>query len=67
MMTLKIEGMTCAHCVQSVTKVLSAIPNVERVVTVDLTRGDATLAGSPDPDAVVHSLAKAGFVARLTP
>ena len=27
---LKIEGMTCDHCVQTIEKVLSAVPGVEK-------------------------------------
>jgi hypothetical protein len=42
--TLKIEGMTCDHCADSVRKALLACPGVE-AVQVDLAAGGATVSG----------------------
>jgi len=67
MLTLKVDGMTCGHCVQSVTKVLSSIPKVEKVSRVDLAAGVAVVEGEPDAQAVIAALAKAGFPARVNP
>lgn len=41
--TLKIEGMTCGHCVSSVTEELQDITGVE-TVKVDLVAGGASTA-----------------------
>jgi copper chaperone len=38
---IKIQGMTCQHCVMSVTKVLGSIPGVKNL-KVDLVNGEAT-------------------------
>jgi copper chaperone CopZ len=63
--TLHVEGMTCSHCVSSVTEELSALPGVQRV-SVDLVAGgvptvtvdsDAPL----DADAVAAAVDEAGY------
>lgn len=41
MSTVKIKGMSCGHCVASVTKALEAIEGVTNV-KVDLATGEAT-------------------------
>ncbi len=38
---IKIQGMSCQHCVMSVTKALSALPGVKNL-KVDLVKGEAT-------------------------
>jgi copper chaperone len=40
--TLKIEGMSCEHCVQSVTKALQGVEGVSRA-EVDLASGSAVV------------------------
>ena len=40
--TLKVDGMTCGGCVASVTRVLKAVPGVDRVDVV-LKPGQATV------------------------
>ncbi len=42
-MTLKIDGMSCQHCVRSVSNALSALPGVKSV-EVDLDKGQAVMA-----------------------
>ena len=37
---IKIKGMTCQHCVMSVTKALGTIPGVKNL-RVDLVKGEA--------------------------
>jgi copper chaperone len=37
---LKVEGMSCQHCVSAVNDALSALPGVEKV-KVDLKKGEA--------------------------
>ncbi|EPR42817.1 Heavy metal transport/detoxification protein [Desulfovibrio sp. X2] len=43
MRTIKVKGMSCQHCVASVTEALSKIPGVSQV-KVDLASGTATFA-----------------------
>ena len=38
---IKIQGMTCQHCVMSVTKALGMIPGLKGI-KVDLVKGEAT-------------------------
>jgi copper chaperone len=60
-----VTGMTCSHCVASVTEELSALPGVESV-NVQLNAGDAsrvTVASSAtlDIDAVRAAIDEAGY------
>jgi len=48
--TFAVDGMTCGHCVHSVTEELTAIPGVTEV-TIDL------VAGGSSPVSVVHDAA----------
>jgi len=58
---LAIEGMTCSHCVASVTRALRACPNVVSAA-VDLKRGRATVRGSGlDRAALRKAVEAAGY------
>lgn len=65
MIQLKIEGMTCNHCVMAVRGALSGVPGVEGPVEVDLKAGAARVGGSPDPAALVAAVAEEGFTASV--
>ncbi|GAA4921724.1 heavy-metal-associated domain-containing protein [Actinoplanes utahensis] len=53
--TFTVKGMTCSHCVQSVTEELSALPGVTDVA-VDLASGGVTVASeSPLSDEAVRA------------
>jgi copper chaperone len=54
-LTIKIEGMSCEHCVKAVTDALSALPSVADV-SVDLGSGTASL--THDTNAVSQSAIK---------
>lgn len=62
MKTVKIKGMSCQHCVKSVTKALSEIAGIKDV-KVDLERGEATFdAVQPiDQELLREHIKKAGF------
>lgn len=62
-MKIKIEGMTCGHCVRAVTTALEKLPGVERV-EVDLTSGTAVLAGTPDAAAALAAVREEGYQAQ---
>ncbi len=63
MLTVKIQGMSCDHCVRTVTRALQAVPGVERVREVSVARGEAVLEGSPSAEAIVAALEEAGYTA----
>lgn len=60
-----VAGMTCGHCVASVTEELSAIPGVTDVA-VDLVSGGnspvtITASTGPTPEAVAAAVDEAGY------
>lgn len=64
-MELKIEGMHCDGCVKSVTRMLGALPGVERV-EVSLAAGKADLRYDPaksGPQDFRRAVERAGFKA----
>ena len=60
MLRLKVSGMTCVHCVRAVTQSVRALPGVADV-SVDLARGEVTVAGTPDERAVREAIAEEGY------
>jgi copper chaperone len=65
MVELEIQGMSCMHCVKAVTDALRSVPGVEGTPEVSLEDATATVWGKPDPDALVDTLAEAGYQARV--
>lgn len=65
MIQLKIQGMTCNHCVMAVKGALGTVPGVEGTVDVDLKAGEARVGGHPDPAALVAAVAEEGFSATV--
>jgi copper chaperone len=65
MITLKVEGMTCEHCVAAVNRALAQVPGVERVIEVSLERGEAVVEGQPDPAQVVAAIVEEGYQAQV--
>ncbi|MBX6391987.1 MAG: heavy-metal-associated domain-containing protein [Burkholderiales bacterium] len=63
---LNIGGMTCQGCVNSVTRVLQALPGVESVA-VSLEKSEARVRYDPSrvaPDAFRQAVQQAGFEVR---
>ena len=60
--TWHVAGMTCAHCVASVTEELEELEGVERV-DVELESGQVTVASSAplDREAVAAAVSEAGY------
>jgi copper chaperone len=52
--TYEIDGMTCEHCVRSVTEEVSEVPGVARV-EVDLRSGRMVVQGTAVDDAAVRA------------
>lgn len=65
MIKLKIEGMTCGHCVATVTQVLQNVQGTTKVVEVSLERAEAVIEGAPDHAALISSLQEEGFKAEF--
>lgn len=56
-----VTGMTCQHCVASVTEEVGEVPGVDRV-DVDLDSGRVTVHGGTfDDEAVRAAVAEAGY------
>ncbi len=65
MIKLKIEGMTCNHCVKSVTEALAKVPGVENVVEVSLAQKEAVVSGHAQAAALVNAVADLGYEVRV--
>lgn len=65
MTTLKIEGMTCQHCVKAVTEALAEVPGVDRIVDVSLEQKQAVVEGRADSTALIAAVAEAGYQAQI--
>ncbi len=63
--TYRVEGMTCGHCVASVTAALAAVDGVTDVA-VDLDSGAVTVTAVHQPDGatVRRAVADAGYEVR---
>lgn len=64
MTKLKIDGMSCQHCVKAVEEALAAVPGVEQVKSVSLDQSEAEVAGNADTDALVAAVEEEGYEAR---
>ncbi|MCL4798934.1 MAG: heavy-metal-associated domain-containing protein [Burkholderiales bacterium] len=62
--TLKVTGMTCNHCVMSVTKALKQVPGVQSA-EVSLEKAQAVVKGSADAQALVKAVEDEGYQAAL--
>lgn len=62
MATIKIKGMSCNHCVMSVTKALNEIDGIKNV-KVDLNKGEASFdeVKPVSMDTVRECIEKAGY------
>ena len=65
MITLKVDGMTCEHCVATISRALAQVPGVERVVEVSLERGEAIVEGHPDAGQAIAAVVDEGYAARI--
>lgn len=65
MLKLKIEGMTCSHCVMHVKQALAKVPGVQGAVEVSLEKGEALVNGDPSVEALVAAVDEAGYTASL--
>ncbi len=61
--TLSVTGMTCDHCVRSVTKALQSVAGVEKV-SVSLDAGRARVDGKASPGALIQAVEEEGYKAQ---
>jgi len=57
---LRVTGMTCSHCADTVRRALEECPGVESA-EVDLVRGRAVVKGGADADALVAAVGGVGY------
>ncbi len=62
--TLRIEGMSCEHCVRAVEKALRSVDGVQDA-QVDLASGSARVQGNADPARLIEAVAAEGYTAVL--
>lgn len=64
---LRVDGMTCQHCVHHVSSALKKLPGVT-AVEVRLAEKDATVTtnGAPAIDAMIAAVQDAGYEARAS-
>ena len=60
MMNFQVEGMSCGHCVQSVTNAVQAV-EPQAKVTIDLASGRVAVEGRDRRDAVAQAIKDAGY------
>lgn len=60
MMKFRIKGMTCNHCVASVTKAIESVPGVTKV-KVSLDEEIAFVDGNPSLEKLIESVKNAGY------
>jgi copper chaperone CopZ len=58
--TLHIEGMSCAHCLNAVNSALHELPGVA-VKQVQIGRAEVELPADITPEALVAAVAEAGY------
>jgi copper chaperone len=58
--TYRVDGMTCGHCVSTVKAAVGALPAV-RDVEVDLATGTVTVTGTPSEASVKQAISDAGY------
>jgi len=61
---LKIDGMSCGHCVAAVENSLKAISGVKSVM-VDLDSGSAIVEGAVDIQVLISAVEQEGYEARV--
>jgi copper chaperone len=64
MQTLTIEGMTCNHCVQSVTEALQEVEGVTSV-KISLAKGMAEIDGVANTKNLIAAVQEAGYHAEI--
>lgn len=59
-MVLIVEGMTCVHCIRSITRAIEHIDPTAKV-GVDLAREEVSIEGHLEPAVIVAAIQDAGY------
>jgi copper chaperone len=59
-MTLSVPGMSCDHCIRTISASVADVPGV-RTVSVDLASKTVHVTGTPDHAAVCTAIGDAGY------
>lgn len=62
MIELKVQGMTCDHCVQAVTRAVKSV-DPQADVRVDLEAGTVKVDGQSPSEALSQAISAAGYAA----
>lgn len=65
MTKIKIDGMSCEHCVAAVTKAFNNVEGVTKVISVDLKTGHAEIEGNPENQSLVKAIEEEGYQAEV--
>ncbi len=65
MTKLKIDGMSCEHCVRAVSGALEEVPGVDTVVEVSLDRGEAIVEGTAETASLIAAVEEEGYRAEV--
>lgn len=65
-MKLHVEGMTCTHCVASVTRAIHAIDPAARV-DIDLASGEVAIEGDVPAERALAAISEQGYLASMAP
>ena len=60
---IKVEGMTCMHCVGAVREALATVDGVDEVLDVSLDSGCASVRGDVSREALIAAVKDAGYSA----
>lgn len=60
MLRFQVQGMTCDHCVQSVTKAVQSV-DAKAQVQIDLAGKSVSVEGSDRKDAIAEAIRTAGY------
>ncbi|MBF7731688.1 heavy-metal-associated domain-containing protein [Pseudomonas sp. N040] len=63
MLTFKVEGMSCQHCVRAITGAIQALDGAAQV-TVDLTAGQVEVGSTLDQGELLRLLDEQGYPAQ---
>ncbi len=61
---LRIQGMTCGHCVMAVNKALGKVAGVTHAAA-DLSAGKAVVQGDASAEALLKAVTQAGYQAEV--
>ncbi len=65
MITIKIDGMSCAHCSAAVKEALARVTGVETIHSVSHEQGQAQISGTASTASLIAAIEEAGYSASV--